>query len=166
MRKGNVLGLLLALCVMGGAYAGDKTNENKVGVNMLSMLLLGDMNASYEHFVTQNISLVTSAHFVSSSKYVTAEGEGYRFTGGARAYGTIETWDNAFFELKMGVSHYTDSTGETLTGRGAPLSLEFYGGSSNRFNDFLFYEMKLGLIRFIRTGNVVPGAGFSVGIHF
>ncbi|MEK6750266.1 MAG: hypothetical protein AABY83_13865 [Pseudomonadota bacterium] len=158
--------VLMVACTAASANEQIVASKNKLGVNMLGLLLLGDVNGSYERYLTRQISLVATAHYVASSKYVAAEGEGYRITGGVRVYGNIENWNSAFFELKTGMSRYNDDNGQAVAGQGAPLSLEFYGGSSNQFNDFLFYEMKLGLIRFVRSGDVTPGAGFAVGVQF
>ena len=133
---------------------------------MLSLLLIGDLNGSFERPLARQFTFVATAHYVGSSKLVSAEGEGYRFSAGLRSYGILADQDNGFLEFKTGVSHYTDSQGDDVTNERAPLSIEFYGGVSNIFNDMLYYEMKLGLIRFVRSGEVSLGAGYNVGIMF
>jgi len=147
--------------------SGDKSTQKfKVGTNMLSLLLIGDVNASLEYTLNKRISFISTAHYVGSSKFVSAEGEGYRVSAGVRAYGSFRGGENGFMEFKTGLSHYDSDQGVNLSGDGAPLSIEFYGGLNDDFNEFLFYELKLGLIRFLQSGNIAMGGGFNVGLKF
>ncbi|MDH3325417.1 MAG: hypothetical protein OEM38_01720 [Gammaproteobacteria bacterium] len=160
--------IIYILILSGVASANsDKTVPHfKVGTNMLSLLLIGDINGSLEYPLSNQVSLVSTAHYVKSSALVSADGEGYRVSAGVRTYGSFQNEEHAFMELKAGLSHYENPENNIVTDGSTPLSIEFYGGVSNDFNDILFYEIKLGLIRFLQTGNISLGGGFNVGFKF
>ena len=162
------LGLLSMLFVCNVAFANsdESTPKIKVGTNILSLLLIGDINGSLEYKLRDRFSFVSTAHYVGSSDLVTAEGEGYRVSAGIRTYGKFQNTEFGMMEFKVGLSRYSSGQGNSATSNNAPLSIEFYGGISEDFNEYLYYEFKIGLIRFLQSGNVSLGGGYNIGFKF
>ncbi|MDH5544580.1 MAG: hypothetical protein OEZ43_03240 [Gammaproteobacteria bacterium] len=159
-----ILILTLATC-MNGARAADHERHTKVGSNVLTMIGIGDANLNFETGVSDQISLVSSIHYVSGTKVVPSEGRGVRASVGMRGY-KEENMKGIFVELKGGLNYYKDASGTDITGRSLSPSFELFLGQSNMFNDVIFYDFKAGVMRVLNTGTILPGLGFSIGAKF
>ena len=135
----------------------------KITSNLASLFVLGDVNIGIEKSIGKYKSYVGTLHVMPNSEYYDSEGMGYRVTNGFRLYKDPGSF-GLFFELKGGFTHYEAETdGEGVDNL---LSAEFYVGKSYRYNEELFFSYKLGVVRFLQIGEVIPAGGLYLGLTF
>lgn len=149
------------------AYAIDLNfdGKQKIGGNLFSLMLKGDVNASYEKAVSKQFSLVSSIHYMTPTEGKSLTGNKFRASFGGRAYQDANLL-GLFLEMQGGAGYYATLNGEQKTGRYGSPGIEIYTGISQKFNDNLFYEYKFGVVRLLDKGILLPTAGLNVGIIF
>ena len=162
---------LLSLGQLSIAEEKSKSYQTKLGSNALSFILIGDINGFFEKQISKRVSIVSTAHYITSEPFQESETD-FRGSLGIRSYGfknqnnypPNKTNENtsltgSFFEFKTGLIRIN----------GKPKSsIEFGGGKSYLFNENLYYEWKLGLSRLIgdttQEGSPVTlTAAFGIG---
>lgn len=128
---------------------------------MLSTLAVGDVNIAYERSFVDKLSITTSAHYFKTKELTGNEGSANRLSVGLRAYKDAKNLSGNFIEAKMAAIEFKEATEDA-----GPLSFEFYFGTSKNYNEYVFYEAKIGLLRLVDPGIIVPSGGFVIGGRF
>ena len=153
--------LICFLLVSSNGFAKDKKPVTKVGSNVLSLLAVGDINFALERSIMEKLSATMSMHYFRTEALTGNEGSANRIAFGLRAYKNSRNLSGNFIESKLALIEFEEATEEA-----GPLSFEFYFGNSKSYNEFIFYEWKVGMLRLISPGEVVPSGGFTLGAKF
>ena len=156
---------LITIAVMQSASADDNAPTFKVGSNVLAAVAFGDANLTFEKALNDLISITASTHYIFSTELLPTEAQGLRGSVGLRAYQRAGM-EGVFVEFKTGLNYYKEPEEKALTENTLSPSFEVFAGYSSMFNDMMFYEAKLGAMRVLRTGKVIPAIGFSTGLKF
>lgn len=152
------------------SFSSDHNKQNntnsKLGVNMIYLLAIGDINVFWEEqLLKSSFSFVSSVHFITG-KLNNADTD-LRVSLGGRYYqssseNTTFGIDKYFFEFKTSISRVKGTYTPTLEfGIGKALSLNKNISFANKNQ---YYEWKIGLARFFdKDGYVVPIIGFGIG---
>lgn len=167
-----LLGLLLTISNVSLAKEVEWNPNSKIGSNLLSLVLIGDINAFYEHPMAKQFSIVSTVHYISSETFNQWDTD-FRVSLGIRGYSLGDIFNfglnvpthikelkpsltGNFFELKTGLIRINGTVRNTF---------EFGGGYSQMFNKSIYYEWKLGLARILGEDNaVLPLAAFGIGL--
>lgn len=152
--------LLFLLFPISAVAQDDETvKTNKFGLNVLTLLVVGDINGSYEKQLNRHFAFVTTAHYITAKNFFSSDRKGVRATVGARLYGDND-FSKKFIEFKLGYGNLNSKDGKTSAG-----SLEAFIGHSENFTSFSFFEGKIGLMRFVESEEVLPALGFTIGVR-
>ena len=160
-----IMSCLFILTAFQSVSANDNTPTFKVGSNVLAAVAFGDANLTFEKALNDLISVTASTHYVFSTEMLPTEAQGLRGSIGLRAYQSAGM-EGVFVEFKTGLNYYKEPEENALTENTLSPSFEVFAGYSSMFNDMMFYEAKLGAMRVLRTGKVIPALGFSTGLKF
>lgn len=161
----SLLGLAILASNPASALDLKYDGKQKISSNMFSLMLQGDINASYEKAVSNQFSLLSTIHYMTPTEGKSLTGNKFRASIGGRAYQSSEL-SGLFLEMQGGVGYYGTLNGEQKTGKYGSPGVEIYTGLSQKFNDNLFYEYKFGVVRLLDKGKLLPTAGLNVGISF
>lgn len=156
---------LVTFTAMQSASAKDNEPTLKVGSNVLSAVAFGDANLTFEKALNDLISVTASTHYVFSTEMLPTEAQGLRGSVGLRAYQRAKM-EGIFVEFKTGLNYYKEPEENALTENTLSPSFEVFAGYSSMYNEMMFYEAKLGAMRVLSTGKVIPAIGFSTGLKF
>ena len=156
---------LLTFTAMQSASANDSAPTVKVGSNVLAAVAFGDANLTFEKALNDLISITASTHYIFSTELLPTEAQGLRGSIGLRAYQRARM-EGIFVEFKTGLNYYKEPEENALAENTLSPSFEVFAGYSSMYNDMMFYEAKIGAMRVLSTGKVVPAIGFSTGLKF
>ena len=158
----KTLGCICAVLISNNVIADEGYKPiTKIGSNMLSLLAVGDINIAFERQIMKKLSTTFSAHYFKTKELTGNEGSANRISTGLRAYKDSQKLSGNFIEAKAAVIEFNEATENA-----GPLSFEFYFGTSKNYNEFIFYEAKIGVLRLIDPGKIVPSGGFIIGGRF
>lgn len=153
--------LLFVIPSISFADDGTQYDRTKVGMNFLTMMVLGDVNIQYERQVAKQVSIAGSYHYLTGSSVIDAlKSSGMRLSVGGRAYIRSDLM-GSFFEFKLGNNFLTDKDQEY-----GGFTAETYFGVSDAYNDLVFYEGKVGVLRYLSQPEMAPGVSLTVGMYF
>jgi len=171
MKKNIIyLGLALLLTLTNISLADTvKTKPTmKIGSNVLSLILLGDINGYFEKEINSHFSWVATGHYIATGKLNDLKTNA-RTSLGIRTYTNLLSLDmlsknklkknhsliGNFLEFKTGFIRIESFYKPTL---------EFSAGKTNMFNEKVYYEVKLGLMRVLDDNEVIPYGSFGMGL--
>ena len=157
--KKLLLAILFVLSAPGYAETSPK-KLNKLGVNILNLMVLGDFNATFERQLGDKFSMSSSIHFLTGSSVIDIESTGLRLSGGVRAYMGSKLVDQ-FIEAKLGGNLLSSDLSEE-----SGLTAEFFYGVSQIFNEHIYYEAKAGALRYFTEPKILPAFSMSLGMRF
>ena len=146
--------------------------KTKIGSNVLSWILIGDVNGLIERQFSENFSVVSTIHYVTSGLLQDLETD-FRASVGIRTYSLGDVFNfglkvpdpvsvlqpkltGNFIEVKIGLWRLVGDIES---------SIEIGAGYSQMFNEKVFYEWKLGLGRlYDDESTVIPIASAGLGI--
>ena len=144
MKKIFILTLLLALASVRGYSAETKSigsPTGKINTNLITTILLNDLNLGYEGKIDKNRSFLVGSH-LNSTKYNKDMTGDYGFFGGLRIYNSDSLF-GPFMQVTLGLNHETISYENNTSG--IIPSLELWIGRSDLFTDPIFIEYGIGI---------------------
>ena len=153
--------LLVVIPAISFAEDGPHYDRTKVGVNFLTMMVLGDVNFQYERQIAKQVAIAGSYHYLTGSSVIDGlESSGMRLSLGGRAY-VRQDLMGSFFEFKLGNNFLTDKDQEY-----GGFTAETYFGVSDGYNELVYYEGKIGVLRYLSQPKMAPGVSITVGMYF
>lgn len=140
--------------------------SDRLSMNLLSLMTLGDVNIAYENKFEKQTSWVITYHIgPSTDVFFDQSGTMMRLSYGYRFYRPISRDRHQFIETKLGALSDFENVGKLQT-RNTYLLFELYVGEQVNFNSNVFYEYKIGLMRNLSTESQFnPGLGANLGIY-
>tara|TARA_B100000131_G_scaffold227298_2_gene218948 strand:- start:45 stop:665 length:621 start_codon:yes stop_codon:yes gene_type:complete len=152
----------------------------KIGSNLLSLIFLGDINALYEKQFAKQFSWISTCHYIQNNDIFlddTLDLNGtinndadpaFRVSTGIRSYSSFNIFNFDFFNFGIKSPDTINQLNTSLIGNFIELksalthlngttypSVEFSLGLSDRFNDTLYYEWKIGLTRLLLDSDAI-----------
>tara|TARA_Y100001970_G_scaffold291837_1_gene430595 strand:+ start:1687 stop:2259 length:573 start_codon:yes stop_codon:yes gene_type:complete len=159
----------------------------KIGSNFLSLIFLGDINALYEKQFAKQFSWVSTCHYIQNNDVDLA----FRVSTGIRSYSSFNLFNLDFFNFSSKAQNTINQLNPSLIGNFIELksalthlngttypSVELSLGLSDRFNDSLYYEWKIGVSRILldsdaissdldtKIPRITPIGSFGIGVLF